>query len=323
MRTNGSCIANRRARLCAAAVALLTATALPAQKTSLGFWEPPAAADKLLTHAPRRDSERYRELRQAFIDAHCADPEQGESEMARKDKNLACPVPGATPQTILVVARYDGRAGPGFESSWADAILLPLLDRAIQAQPRHHTFVFVELDGDEGEYAFFQKVRKSENPQPSAMIILDGLGWGLPLWYTVPSVRATSGHAAELGTNGLLGAVASDISRFMKVPDPMELNPEHFRSNVGFAAAEDYRRQRYQSTLFRGAGSLPELLLYSDRPEAATIDSVDLDVKDIREDLDYVAYVLCLADLKLDALAPAAIAPNAAATPAGPGSAPQ
>ncbi|HTV16267.1 MAG TPA: hypothetical protein VME68_16215 [Acidobacteriaceae bacterium] len=312
----------------ALALALFAAPSLAAQKTGLAFWEPPASVDALLSHAPRRDSGRYTMLRQAFVDAHCADPDQDGSELAGKDKNLSCTLPGATPQTILVVARYDGRAGPGFQSTWVDALTLPLLDRAIQAQPRHHTFQFVAMNGDEGEYAFLQKLRKSEKPAPSAMIILDGLGWGSPLWYTVPSVKATPGHPAELGVNGLLGAIASGIGRFMKIPDPTALNPEHFRSNVGFSSAEYYRSQRYESTLFRGAGSIPELLLYSDRPEAATIDSVDLDVKDIRKDLDYAAYVLCLADLKLDAPAapasePAADAPNANSAPTAAGSTPQ
>ena len=323
MRASGPRIPRQRRmhHRCALALVLLAAAPLPAQKTSLGFWEPPPSADKWLTHAPRRDSERYAALRQAFADAHCADPEQDESELARKDKNLACTLPGQTPQTILVVARYDGRAGPGFQSTWADAITLPLLDRALQAQPRRHTFEFVALNGDEGESAFFTALRQSANPAPSAIVILDGLGWGLPLWFTVPSVKATPGHPAELGANGLLGAIGSAICRFMKIPDPAPLDSDRFRTNGGFAAAEDYRRQRYESTLFRGAGSIPELLLYSDRPEAATIETVDLDVKDIRKDLDYAAYVLCLADLKLDAPPPAA--PASVTPPSTAPSAPQ
>jgi hypothetical protein len=40
---------------------------------------------------------------------------------------------------------------------------------------------------------------------------------------------------------------------------------------------------------------------------------IDLAVADMRKDLDYAAYILCLADLKLDApRAPAAAAPHAA-----------
>jgi hypothetical protein len=317
MRTYGSRISLRPGilHLCAAcvALALFSAVALHAQKGSLAFWEPPGSADASLTHAPRHDSDRYAALRKAFAGFNCtADLMQEQTAGTHGDKNLVCTLPGQTPATILVAARYDGRAGAGFQPTWVDAIALPLLDHALQAQPRHHTFIFAALIGEDGENAFFSALRSSGKPLPSAMFVLDGLGWGPPLWYTMATVKATPGHAAEFGVNGLLGGIASGIGHIVKVPDPVPLSPEHFRTNSGFASAEYYRSQRYESTLFRNAGTIPELLLYSDQPEAATIESHDLDSADIRRDFDYTAWILCLADLRLDA----------APVPANPGSGP-
>jgi hypothetical protein len=329
MRIIGLRISFRRKRLhlCAAALvlALLIAAPLRAQKTGLAFWEPAPAADALLNHAPHHDLDRYAALRQAFVDSRCTGDQMQEQPVgAHGDRNLICTLPGQMSGSILVVARYDSHAGPGFQSTWVDAYSLPLLDHALQAQPRRHTYIFAALLGDDGETAFFTALRSSGKPLPSAMIILDGLGWGLPLWYTVPSVRATPTHPAEFGPNGLLGGVASGISRYMKIPEPGNLSPAHFLTNAGFSAAEYYRSQRYESSLFRSAGTIPELLIFSDQPEQATQQAVvDMALSDIRRDFDYAAYILCLADLKLDAPAAApANTPAPAAAPTPPDSAP-
>jgi hypothetical protein len=295
MRTPGSRIPSHRRipHLCAVcfAVALFSAGSLRAQKGGLAFWEPAPAADALLVHSPKHDPDRYAALRKAL--------------------------PGKTPASILVVARYDGKAGAGFQPTWVDAFFLPLLDHAVQAQLRRHTFVFAALIGEDGEAAFFTALHNSGKPAPSATVVLDGLGWGLPHWYTVPSVKATTGHPAELGINGLLGGIATGISRYMKIPDPANLSPAQFLTNAGFSAAEVYRSQRYESTLFHSAGAVPELLIFSDQPEQATQQAVvDLALSDIRKDFDYAAYILCLADLKLDASpAPATPPPGSDSVP--------
>jgi hypothetical protein len=324
MRTPGSPTSFRHGfqprRVASFALAILSAASLHGQKSSLGFWEPPATADALLSHSPKHDADRYAALCQAFVDSHCtADLLEEQPVGSHGDRNLVCTLPGQTPDSILVVARYDGRAGPGFQSTWIDAFLLPLLDHALQAQPRRHTFLFAALDGDDGEAAFFTALRGSGKPLPSGMIILDGLGWGSPLWYTVPSVKATPTHPAEIGVNGVLGGVAAGICRFMRIPDPAPLTPAHFLSEAGFSAAEYYRSQRYESSLFRNAGAIPELLIFSDQPEQATQQTVvDIALPDIHKDLDYAAFVLCLADLKLDpppAPAPAAPAPASDSVP--------
>jgi hypothetical protein len=322
MRTPGSRIPSHRRipHLCAVcfAVALFSAGSLRAQKGGLAFWEPAPAADALLVHSPKHDPDRYAALRKAFADAHCTgDLMQEQPAGTRGDRNLICTLPGKTPASILVVARYDGKAGAGFQPTWVDAFFLPLLDHAVQAQLRRHTFVFAALIGEDGEAAFFTALHNSGKPAPSATVVLDGLGWGLPHWYTVPSVKATTGHPAELGINGLLGGIATGISRYMKIPDPANLSPAQFLTNAGFSAAEVYRSQRYESTLFHSAGAVPELLIFSDQPEQATQQAVvDLALSDIRKDFDYAAYILCLADLKLDASpAPATPPPGSDSVP--------
>jgi hypothetical protein len=305
--------------LCAAAcaLALLAANSLHAQKAGLAFWEPPPSADPLLTHSPKHDPDRYAALRKAFTDSRCSTELMQEQPVgAHGDRNLICTLPGQMPGSVLVVARYDGKAGAGFQPTWVDAFFLPLLDHAIQAQPRRHTFVFAALIGEDGEAAFFAALRNSSKPPPSAMVVLDGLGWGLPLWYIAPIVKATPGHPAEFGMNGLLGAIASGTSHYMKIPDPAPLTPALFINESGYSAAEYYRSERQESSLFRSAGSIPELLLYTDLTSAATLGTADLEIPDIRKDFDYAAYVLCLADLQLDsAPAPATPPPGSDSVP--------
>jgi hypothetical protein len=290
--------------------ALLAASAADAQKTGgLAFWEPPKADEPILERSPHNDPGRYAALRQAFVEFHCTgDLMQEQPVGPRSDRNLICTLPGQTPDAILVAARYDGKAGAGFQNTWVDAFLLPLLDHALQAQPRRHTFVFAALFGQGGEAAFFNQLRSSGKPLPHALIVLDGLGWGLPLWYTVPSVKATPGHPAELGANGVLGGIAAGLCRVLGIPEPANLTPARFTTEGGYSSAEYYRSQRQESSLFRSAGDIPELLLYTDITDTATQTSTDLETSDIHRDFDYAAWVLCLTDRKLDP-PPAAISP--------------
>ena len=315
------------------AASILAASALRAQKTGgLAFWEPPKADEPILERSPHNDPGRYAALRQAFVDFHCTSDQMQEQPVGpRGDRNLICTLPGQTPDVILVAARYDGHAGAGWQTTWVDAFLLPLLDHALQAQPRRHTFLLAALDGQEGEAAFFAQLRSSGKPLPHAMIVLDGLGWGLPLWYTVPSVKATPGHPAEPGANGVLGGIAAGLCRILGIPEPANLSPAKFTTEGGYSAAEYYRSQRQESSLFRSAGDIPELLLYTDLTDTASLTSTDLETSDIHKDFDYAAWVLCFADRKLDpppapaeapAAAPAATSPATGPATSAPPSAP-
>jgi hypothetical protein len=299
-------------------LALVTAGAAHAQKSGLAFWEPPAPAAALLEHSPRNDPGRYAALRQAFIDFHCTGSLMEEQAAgAHGDKNLVCTLPGQTPGAVLITARYDGHADAGFQPTWVDAYLLPLLYHALQAQPRRHSFVFAALHGEDGEAAFFSHLHTSGQPQPSAMIVLDGLGYGPPLWYTAVPPKLSADPNNPWGVNGTLGGVAAAVCRATKIPAPAPLNPQLYLNDGAFFTAQNWRGKRQQSTLFRSAGNIPELLIYADRPldpERQT----DITLADAHKDLDYTAWVLCFVDLKLDP-PPAPAAPTAAApTPTAP-----
>jgi hypothetical protein len=299
---------------------LLAGPVAHAQKSGLAFWEPPAPAAALLEHSPHNDPGRYAALRQAFLDFHCTGSLMEEQPAGpRGDKNLVCTLPGQTQQPILVVARYDGHASAGFQPTWVDAYLLPLLYHALQAQPRRHTFVFAALHDEDGEAAFFTKLHSSGQPLPSAMIVLDALGYGPPLWYTAAPPKLSADPDNPWGANGTLGGVAAAVCRVLKIPAPAPLNPQNYMSDGAFFTAQNWRGKRQQSTLFRSAGDIPELLIYCDRP-ADPEQQTDITLANAHKDLDYTAWVLCFVDLKLDP--PPAPAQPAPVTPAAPATAP-
>jgi hypothetical protein len=295
---------------------LLTASCASAQKPGgLAFWEPPAPAAALLERSPHNDAGRYAALRQGFIDFHCTGSLMQEQPISPSgDKNLVCTLPGQTPQPILVVTRYDGKADAGFQPTWVDAYLLPILYHALQAQPRRHTFIFAALHGEDGEAAFFSQLHASTAPQPSAMIVVDGFGFGPPLWYTVAPTKLSTDPNNPWGVNGTLASVAIAVGRAIKIPPTENINPEHYPTAASSFLAQAWRGKRQKSTLFLSAGNLPELLIYADRP--INDDQVnDVSPADIHKDLDYTAWFLCFTDLKLD---PPPAAPAAPATAPGP-----
>ncbi len=74
--------------------------------------------------------------------------------------------------------------------------MLPLLYNALQAQPRLHTFVFAALNGEAGEKAFFDPLRKKAGPSPAALVVLNKIGLGAPSIYTVkPALFSKKSHA--------------------------------------------------------------------------------------------------------------------------------
>jgi hypothetical protein len=295
-------------------LAAIAAAPAYAQKGGLAFWEPPPADAALLEHSPHGDAARYDALRKTFVEFHCTDERMQERPAnTRGDKNLVCTLPGQTPTPILIVARYDGKADVGWDSSWVDGFLLPVLYHALEAQPRRHTFVFAALHGEDGEASFFAHLHSAGMVQPSAMVILDGMGMGAPVWYTVAPPKPSGDAQNPWGVNGLLGGVASAICRVLKVPDRPPLNQENYTTNGAFFDAQNWRGKRYASTLFKSAGEIPELLIYTDKPDDSN-GNRDLATADIHKDVDFAAWFLCFADVKLDP--PAAPAPPATTTPA-------
>ena len=102
-----------------------------------------------------------------------------------------------TKSQIIVAARYERKGeSTGAGGRWSEALMLPLLYNALQAQPRLHTFVFAALNGEAGEKAFFDPLRKKAGQSPAALVVLDKIGLGAPSIYTVkPALFSKKSHA--------------------------------------------------------------------------------------------------------------------------------
>ncbi|MGC2636752.1 MAG: hypothetical protein WA294_06215 [Acidobacteriaceae bacterium] len=281
-----------------------------AQKTGLAFWAPPPSADAAIQKFRRSDDARFTALRQAFQEFHCIDGlAQNPTAASAGRGNAICILPGQSTAPILVIARYDSRARAGAESSWVDAFLLPLLAHAVQAQPRRHTFIFAVLRGDDGEAQLADQLRDAGKPDPGARIVLDGLGFGAPQWY-VSRPAASSTADPRIRSDELPAEVAAAVCRAMKLAGPAPLDRDRYPTDGAFFKAEAWRGQLYAGTLLRRMSPAPALLVYSDLPTDPTrFDDVML--PDIHQDLDYVAWLLCFLDVKLDASPAAASAANA------------
>ena len=128
-------VAERAVLLAAAAATLLVfGRAGFAQKNGLAFWEPdPGHVDPVLGLTPKNDALRYDVLRRSFDNFECKTGLMQEQAAGKHGaKNLLCTLPGETAETIFVLARYDDR-GRGYPTL-ADALMLPLLYHALQAQ---------------------------------------------------------------------------------------------------------------------------------------------------------------------------------------------
>jgi hypothetical protein len=227
------------------------------------FWElQPAQVDAMLLPIPDSDHSRYLHLHQYFSDLRCPSRLMVEQTVPKHlGKNLMCVLPGKNAEQILVVARYDHHWETG---SWSDAVALPMLYNALQAQPRQHTFVFAALSGSAGEKELFINLRKNSQPAVQAIVVLDWLGMGEPRFY--PS------NNKLLNTEAAFTARIQGIS--VPINDPLS---EAFSHNTVLSLAD----------------RIPSILIHSG-------DSVrQVSTPAFHKDFDFVAYYLCRIDTKL------------------------
>ena len=176
----------------------------PAGKATagIGFWDlPDHAITVMLKMPPRKEAERYARLRGYFTEFGCTGENLAELELIhdRGHSDLLCTLPGATSTRIVVTAWLPHHElFPGSDSDgWAEAALLPMLYRALKAQPRQATFVFAELSDSHGDMAF-EKQLEAGAAAPLALVSLYGIGFGVPEFSNVaatelePSVRANA-----------------------------------------------------------------------------------------------------------------------------------
>jgi hypothetical protein len=146
------------------------------------FTTPRSTLEAEVHSIPPTDKARFSHLKDAFAEAGCSGDSmkvQPVPDKASAAANLICAWPGKTAFTIVVVAHYPHTGkGQGAVENWSGAILLPYLYRAVQAQPRENTWVFLESGGKSGSELYIKSLSREQKRQIRAVIALDALGVG-------------------------------------------------------------------------------------------------------------------------------------------------
>jgi hypothetical protein len=285
-----------------------------AQNGSLAYWNlPPERVDRLLLHVPVDDRDRYRRLRDEFAGLHCSPELMQKQPTGHEDAgNLICTLPGKDEGQIIVAARYDRKGeGTGEGGRWSEALMLPLLYNALQAQPRLHTFVFAALNGEAGEKAFFDPLRKRTGQSTAALVVLDKIGLGSPRIYTLqPALFSKKSHAiAE--TSNLLASEAITVAGILQLPNPRLPQPPptgvgRVTLNLNEVTGNSILTREYQTPsilIYSNGDSLPPLAndrrLGQNHSQAPYSLTTDAPTASFHRNFDFVASFLCLIDIKI------------------------
>jgi len=274
-----------------------------AQNGSLAYWNlPPERVDSLVLRVPADDHDRYQRLRDEFAGLHCSPDLMQQQPTGRQDAtNLICSLPGKDEGQIIVTARYERKGeSTGAGGRWSEALMLPLLYNALQAQPRLHTFVFAALNGEAGEKAFFDPLRKKPGQPPAALVVLDKIGLGAPSIYTIkPALFSKKSHAiAE--TSHLLESEAITVASILRLPNPGLSQP----GPTGVGTGNSILTREYQT---------PSILIYSEADSLTPLAndrrhrqnnsqspySKNAPATTFHRNFDFVASFLCLIDIKI------------------------
>ena len=248
-----------------------------AQQT-LAFWAfSSQEIDPILLQVPASNGGRLEILERLFREFGCREKMAREAVRGRDlPDNLSCTLPGEGSGKIVVLARYDGSNFSS--SSWADALMLPLLYHALEAQPRQHTFEFVEVDGRAGAKAYFSG-KEGRRRKKSEAIVLDSLGRGAPNCY---GVRAP-GQAGSVG-GGPICATALQVEGATGVHHSRgKLAEKEWNMHAAATA------QLFDDVLFKRVRHGWSAMFYS-RPWG------EVDVAEFHQDFDVLAWLLCRID---------------------------
>ncbi|MGC2639420.1 MAG: hypothetical protein WA294_19700 [Acidobacteriaceae bacterium] len=277
---------------------LCISTAAMYGQGGIAFWETPAAKQEaMLSQVPADDAGRLAALRRYFIDAGCMgdhlteqplDPpgKPGGKKKRRAPANLVCTLPGESAQAVVVAVWYPEHSlYGGVTRGWPEAVALPMLYRALRAQPRRFTFVLAELSGDEGERVFLTSLADGTQGSVLCLVGLDALGVGDPQFYSVPRKQVPSAG--------------------WPVMDTLEREALRIAQLQGYGLLQQYlqamgpmKRSIYPNKLIDAARDMPRVLVYSGFRMAATPAA-------FRQDFDFTAYYLCAIDRQLNRDAPA------------------
>jgi hypothetical protein len=276
-----------------------------AQNGSLAYWNlPPERVDSLLLRVPADDNDRYQRLRDEFAGLHCSPDLMQQQPTGRQDAtNLICILPGKDEGQIIVAARYERKGeSTGAGGRWSEALMLPLLYNALQAQPRLHTFVFAALNGEAGEKAFFDPLRKKPGQPPAALVVLDKIGLGAPSIYTIkPALFSKKSHAIAESIH-LLESEAITVASILQLPNPgLSQSPS---ADVGMGNSMlTHEYQTPSILIYSMAESLTPLA--NDRrhgqnnSQSPYSSTKNAPAATFHRNFDFVASFLCLIDIKI------------------------
>lgn len=253
--------------------------------------EPRALVEKRLKSFFSDNRDREDVIHQWFRESGCAKPNL--SEQAAKfgfPPNVICVLPGATEEVIVVGAHTDKvtQAGDGVVDNWTGASLLPSLLFSLNAQNRHHTFVFVGFTAEEqgmvGSAYYVDHLTPQQRARVEAMVNIDSLG--------LAPTKVWASHSDKV----LLDALAS-IAMTSKL-SVTTANVE----NIGTTDSESFARYH-----------IPRITLHSVTPETMhVLHSPDDTLAAIRLDDYYNSYHLIAEYLAYldDVLTPPAAKPD-------------
>lgn len=139
-----------------------------------------------------KNSEREALIRKWFAESGCHGANLSEQALDRKfPPNVICVLPGEAEEVILVGAHTDhvDDFGDGVVDNWTGAVLLPALLYSLNAQPRHHTFIFVGFSAEErglvGSRYYADHLASEQRTRIEGMVNFDSLGLGpTEVWVT-------------------------------------------------------------------------------------------------------------------------------------------
>lgn len=244
----------------------------------------------MLKDSPYHEGDRYARLRGYFTEFGCTGDRLATLAFDQRNRHkiLVCTLPGESPRKIVVTAFYPfADVVQDASDGWPDAVMLPMLYHAIQAQPRHFTFVFAELSGEHAGLQLLNRLRAADPSLPVALVELFAEGLGVPQFTVIPS-----------------GAV----------PEPVQPNADAVRVEawrIAYLMHFDPRRSSVSSNFAstpmisipvftpEGAKGIPGIVVYSS-PLVQPGQSATFSLPAFRQGHDFLGYYLADLDTKLN-----------------------
>ena len=132
-----------------------------------------------------KNTDRESLIRKWFAESGCQEANLSEQALDRNlPPNVICVLPGETPEVIVVGAHTDkvDSFGDGVVDNWTGAVLLPALLYSLNAQPRHHTLIFIGFSAEEkgllGSRFYVDHIGQEQRAHIEGMVNFDSLGLG-------------------------------------------------------------------------------------------------------------------------------------------------